>query len=299
MQFTRTEERNSRMKTDVAIIDIGSNSVRLMLLADGFSFQKLLATTRLGEGLAQSVYLKSEAIERTARAVEKFVNMAREQGATTICAYATASVRSAKNGGDFCRRVKELCGIAVEVLSGKEEAELGLLGALSKEDGGLIDVGGGSTEIVVRKDGKIVYEKSVDVGVVRLFDLCGRNQEALEEYIKGKIEEFGEVPKASFYAIGGTATSLMARELNLQQYDPSALEGRTISFTRMEKMKKELLTLSLDEIESPCIPRQRAEVLGGGCCLLCGIMKKYDIPSLTIKDSDNLEGYARKKNWIK
>ena len=90
-----------------AVIDIGSNSVRLMLWADGKVLYKTLKTTRLGEGTAFSPVLKEEAIDRTADAVAEFSLQARKEGAEEVFAYATEAVRSARNGGAFLERVKE------------------------------------------------------------------------------------------------------------------------------------------------------------------------------------------------
>ena len=91
-----------------AVIDIGSNSVRLMFVADGKVLYKRLSTTSLGEGLASSSYLKTEAIERSALAVKEFFEAAKLEGAEKVFAFATAAVRSAVNGKDFVSRVKEL-----------------------------------------------------------------------------------------------------------------------------------------------------------------------------------------------
>ena len=102
-----------------AIIDIGSNSVRLMLTAGGKVLYKTLNTTRLGEGIASSPLLKESAIVRTADAVAEFAARARAEGAEEVRAFATAAVRSAENGADFVARVKARCGLGVEVLSGE------------------------------------------------------------------------------------------------------------------------------------------------------------------------------------
>ena len=109
-----------------AVIDIGSNSVRLMFVANGKVLYKRLNTTRLGEGLASSSILKTEAIERTASAVATFYQVAKEEGAKSIYAFATAAVRTAENGGEFIERVKNLCGLIVDVVAGEKEAELGI-----------------------------------------------------------------------------------------------------------------------------------------------------------------------------
>ena len=137
-----------------AVIDVGSNSVRLMFVADGKVLYKALNTTRLGEGLATSAMLKEEAIARSVNAVVAFHDKAKAEGAESVYAFATAAVRSATNGQTFIDGVRALRPLQVEIISGEEEAEIGILGALGYEDGGVIDVGGASTEIVIKAQGK-------------------------------------------------------------------------------------------------------------------------------------------------
>ena len=139
----------------IAIIDIGSNSVRLMLWADGKTLFKKLKSTRLGEGLSFAPRLLPEACERTAQAVAEFVKDARLDGAERVYAFATAAVRCAENGAVFTNMVMDTCGLEVDVLSGEREAQMGLCGALGNSDGGIIDVGGASTEVTLRVNGKI------------------------------------------------------------------------------------------------------------------------------------------------
>src|SRR5699024_9599679 len=125
-----------------AVIDIGSNSVRLLLWADGRSIYKKIETTRLGGGLSQTGRQSEAAIRRTADAVAAFAREAAREGAEKTAAFATAAVRSAENGRDFVRFVRAECGVDVDVISGEREAALGLAGALGGRDGGIVDVGG-------------------------------------------------------------------------------------------------------------------------------------------------------------
>lgn len=282
-----------------AVIDIGSNSVRLMFVADGKVLYKTLNTTRLGEGIANSAYLTEEAIERTARAVQIYVKQAETEGAETVYAFATAAVRSAKNGQDFTARVQALCGIEVEVLSGETEAEIGVLGALGEKNGAVIDVGGASTEIVVKENGAYAYKKSVDIGVVRLKDTCGRDKTKLEDMAQEKVSLFGEVPRAPLTAIGGTATTLASLVLGLQTYDSAKITGTVITSANMRKLADTLSDMSVEEIAKiPCMPKGRADILSGGAIWLAVIMERLGFEVLTVSDRDNLEGYAVKKGLM-
>jgi len=283
-----------------AVIDVGSNSVRLMLVANGKVLYKDLQTTRLGEGLSVAPLLNANAIERSAQAVKGFYERATEEGAKQVFAFATAAVRTANNGAEFTSRVKELCGITVEVVSGEEEAELGILGALGKKDGGIIDIGGASTELIFRTSGKIAYKKSVNVGVVRLKETCGKDPALLYEASKNAAKTFGKIQNGhTVYAIGGTATTLGALRLGLKSYDGAKVSGIVLSLFEVEKLSNHLQTLSIDEISLlPCVPALRADVLTGGAVLLETLMQELNIPKIVVSDSDNLEGYAKKRGLM-
>lgn len=283
-----------------AVIDIGSNSVRLMMMADGKVLYKTLNTTRLGEGIASSPFLKDEAISRTASAVADFLSRARREGAADVYAFATAAVRSAENGTAFIGRVKELCGLDVEVISGEEEAEIGILGALGEKDGGIIDVGGASTEIIIRAGGAVIYKKSVNIGVVRLKDLCGAERDRLKAAAEKAVKEYGQVPEGiSMYAIGGTATTLAALTLDMRDYIPSKITGTVIGREQMRTLADRLTGMTAAEIALlPGVQPKRADVLGGGAVLFSVIMDKLNFPEIIVSDSDNLEGYAKKRGLM-
>ena len=282
-----------------AVIDIGSNSVRLMFVADGKVLYKSLNTTRLGEGIAQTRQLNEAAIERSALAVTQFFVKAKEEGAEKVFAFATAAVRSAENRKEFLDRVKTLCGLSIEVISGEEEAEIGILGALGNADGGVIDVGGASTEIVVKQKGVLVYKKSVDVGVVRLKDKCGREKTALEEAALEAAKAYGEIPADTLYAIGGTATTLAAQKLGLREYQSEKITGAVITAAEMQTLADKLSAMTVEEIAAlPCMPKGRADVLSGGAVLLATLMRALKIKKLIVSDRDNLEGYAIKHGYM-
>lgn len=277
----------------ISAIDIGSNSVRLALVSDGKTLYKRIRTTRLGEGLSFSGSMKDEAIERTALAVADFVNRAKAEKTDKLYAFATAAVRSASNKAQFLARVKELCGLEIDVISGETEAKIGILGALGNNDGGIIDVGGASTEVTFRAGGRTVYSKSVNVGTVRLFDLAARNKQKLLRIISEKIEEYGEfsAENVNMRAIGGTATRLAAIKHRLLQYAPEVTDGTNFTVGELEKYADGLLSTPVEIIRANTICSASAEVIGGGCLLLAEIMKKFKIKSLTVSERDNLEGY--------
>lgn len=275
-----------------AVIDIGSNSVRLLLWADGCSLSKRVLTTRLGEGISFSPRLLPQAIDRTVAAISELLKKAQDFGAVKIYAFATAAVRSAVNGQDFIHTVYENCGIIPEILSGEEEAEAGYLGALEGRDGGIIDVGGASSEITIGKNGKIIYAVSADVGAVRLKDACGEDKQKLKNYIDEKISVYGTVPYCPMTLIGGTATSLAALEYGVEPYDPKVIHRSTLTAERIGFWAEKLLSMKQSErLLLKGMDRKRADILGGGALLLYEILKKIQAEKVSVSETDNTEGY--------
>lgn len=286
----------------ISAIDVGSNSVRLMVMADGKTLYKQLDTTRLAEGLAQSGVLKPEAIERTARAVQIFAAAAELNGAGTPHVFATAAVRSSKNGADFVARVKALTGIDVDVLSGEEEAACGILGALRGRDGGIIDLGGASTEITLQQGGKTLYSKSVNIGTVRLFDMAGQDRSALQAAIDNSLNGYGvlSLDGKDIYGIGGTATSLAALYHELEKYDPKVVEGTVLTREWLCAEAEKLLSLTVEERKAlRGMEPRRADVIAGGCLLMYSILNRFNADRITVSESDNLEGYVLLKGLVK
>lgn len=280
----------------IAAIDTGSNSVRLLMWADGRSLYKKIETTRLAEGLSATGRLSDVAMRRTASAIAAFFEEAARGGADKIYVFATAAARRAQNGGEFVRMVKDAYGIDIDVISGEEEAEIGILGALGGADGGVIDVGGASSEVIVRKNGKTVYEKSLDLGAVRVTELCGGDRAKTETLIRKRLPFYGQIPKAHMTAIGGTVTSVVALEKRLTIYDPAKVHGSVLSLETLQKWAGALLGMTQEErLALPGMDPRRADILGGGAMLLALIAEYAGVRSVTVSESDNLEGYIMRK----
>ncbi len=284
-----------------AVIDVGSNSVRLLFVADGKTLYKRINTTRLGEGIAREPRLLPAAIERTAQAIADFHTQAKNEGAEGIYCFATAAVRAAENRAEFLAAVNARCGLQVEVLSGEEEGEIGLTGALGTGDGGIVDIGGASTEIVLKKEGEILYKKSINIGVVRLKDLCEGDKEKLQKMTALYAKEFAlPTTDITFYGIGGTATTIGAQYLGLTEYDGEVVSGAEITAKEMETLADKLADMTVEEIAAlPCMPKGRADVIVGGAILLVALMKELKIEKITVSDRDNLEGYAIKRGLMR
>lgn len=290
IMFTDKMENNL-----VGVIDIGSNSVRL-LIADGEkTVDKFVLITKLAEGLFAGK-LQNESIKRTVNALSFFKDKAKEYNVKKLYAFATEAVRSANNKEDFLTVVKEHTGIEIEIISGEKEAQLGILGALNGQDGAIIDIGGASTEINVVKGGKTVYSKSVGIGVVRIENNCKQDEDKQSFYIEDKIKEFGEIPPSAFVGIGGTATSVASILQELEPYDRNKVHGYKVYKKDVLSLKDKLYGMTAEEKRNiKGLQKERAGTITGGVALLYKLMEKLKINSITVSESDNLEGYLLSK----
>lgn len=280
------------------VIDIGSNSVRLMLSNGTATIFKDNEVTGLAKGQGTDLMLNYQAIERTALAVFNFYNLAISKGATEIYAFATASARKAKNKHELVDRIKSLCGLTIEIISGETEAMLGALGALNGGDGAVIDVGGASTEITVVEKGKTIYSKSVNVGAVFLTEMFEQNEESVRKYLETAVKEFGNIPKivGTAYGIGGTATSVSAMLQELSPYDPNKTHGHKVDFESISLLTKKLYSLSVSERKTlKGLQPKRARVIANGTAILLAVLKYAKINHFITSENDNLEGYLINK----
>lgn len=278
------------------VIDVGSNSVRLMLSDGKSTFYKTVKTTQLAEKLVENNFLLPQAIERTVKAVYFFNEMAKKDGAEKVFVFATAGVRQAQNGDEFIESVKQVCGLSVDVVSGEQEAFYGISGALNGADGGVLDVGGASTELIAVHCGKVVYSKSIAIGAVRLKDVCGQDRLKAENFILEKIKEFGVLPKTNLIAIGGSATSIASMLQSLEPYDPNKVDGYVVGIDHLGELIDKLYSLSIEERKKlKGLQPERAEVIAGGCLIVYLIAKAVGVCEIMISEKDNLEGYLKVK----
>ena len=285
----------SKINGKIAVIDIGSNSVRLMMSENGCTLYKRIEITRLSQNMSDDGKLNEKSVERTISAVLNFYSQAKNEGADKILAFATACCRNAVNGREFAEKINELIGLKVDIVDGNTEALIGFLGATNGKDGGVIDIGGASTEIIVQKNSEIQYSKSVNVGVVKIFEYSDNQIEKAREFIDEKVSEFGIVPNSDFFAIGGTATSIASVLQELEPYDREKVHGFTINLSDLITLEERLYKMSVEEKRHlKGLQPARAEVVGGGVTLLIKVMQKLNVNQLTVSESDNLEGYLIK-----
>lgn len=273
------------------VVDIGSNSVRLMISNDDLTESKFVKTTRLAENMGDSCVLQFEPMNRTAQAVSFFVNQAKDMGVDEIYVFATAAVRQAVNKQDFLDMVKKLCGVEIDVISGEIEAKLGALGAV-QNNGGIIDVGGASSEVMVIDEGRSIFSKSLNIGAVKLTDKFGNDKEKIIDFVEKKIEEFGIIPKADFFGIGGTATTLASIDQKMKVYDPKLVHGYSISIERIKEIRDMLFSMTLEQRQRlDGLQKERALVIPSGVALIYSILIKANAKKIVVSERDNLEGY--------
>lgn len=277
-----------------AVIDIGSNSVRLMTDDGKAVNRKTLASTTLAYGLALTGYLSDEAMDRTAAAIRTFVAEARRRGADNIYVFGTEAMRAAKNGKAFKARLEEENGLTVDVISGETEARLGLMGAAGDIAGEatVVDIGGASVEIVRGNADRITYAKSAPLGMVRLIDLVGSEKNAIERFVERELPVFGIVSGTDdAIAIGGTATSLASMDLCQTVYNPDEIHGHILTLASLSRLRDEIFS-TLDLISRfPTLTPNRARVIGHGAIMLLSIVEYLGLEQITVSEHDNMEGY--------
>ena len=281
----------------IAVIDIGSNSVRLMLWADGKSILKRLLTTRLGAGIHNRC-LSEQSMIRSAEAVAYLFDEAKKAGAQEVYVFATAAVRSAANQEEFLKRVKAACGLNIDVVSGEREASLAAFGALGSGDGIVIDVGGASSEVICIQGGAKVYAKSFPIGAVTLLERCLDDKAKTDAYLKDVFGELSQL-KGKVYAIGGTATALACLHLALPEYDAERVQDCYLTKRELTDWKDKLFSYSVAERKKLAgMEQARADVIAGGAAIIAEIVTKIGAEGTYISDRDNLEGYLYERGLI-
>lgn len=270
-----------------AVIDIGSNSVRLM--TEGAK-DKLIRSTQLSEGLSLTGRLNIDAMTRTAEAVREFYGRAIDKGAVKVYVFATEAVRSAANGGEFLDLMKE-CGISVDILSPEREAEAGFVGASLGGRAAVIDIGGASTEIIIGCGRCIVFSQSLALGVVKLRDLFGQDSLKIKDYTDNAVRGIGTLPPIDYaVAIGGTASTVAA--ILSGGYDRDRIHRYHLKYDEIEDVLDRIET-SRDLSAIKGLPQMRRTIIKGGILLLLSIMEYMKLTEVIVSEEDNMEGYLR------
>lgn len=282
------------MKIQDAVINIGSNSVKLLAPSDApFNFRHSI-TTQLALG-AQNGILDANAMERTATAVKELYDAALSFHPRSVLLYATEAVRSATNAGDLLRKISRSCPLTADVLDGETEARIAYLGAKQSFDtfDALLDIGGASTELLCADTGHVTFQRSLPVGAVRLYDKFKDDYTKLKPYTQQAVSPFQGLTLPAIVGVSGTFSTLAVIALSLKRYDAAAVHGFTCTAEQLETLTQNLLPLSPQEIcrRNPPVNLPRANVLKAGLAILNSVAEAANTQKITVSVSDGLEGY--------
>jgi exopolyphosphatase/guanosine-5'-triphosphate,3'-diphosphate pyrophosphatase len=291
-----------------AVIDVGTNSVKLLVATvSGETIMPLIEEskqTRLGKGFYDTHLLSPDAIHQTALAVAEFAAIARDWKARPVKVIATSAARDALNQGLLIAALEKAAGEKVQVISGDREAELAFAGVCSDpafRTGNILvmDVGGGSTELIAGSDGDSKISKSFRLGTVRLLEsllLSNPPQAASLAECENKVRqvlereaqpwlaaELRDCRDAQLVGTGGTAAIMVRMKLRLRRYDRELIEQTAVSLAEIQLEKHRLWSLTLEERkEIVGLPASRADVILTGIVIFSQFMEVFGIDSLRV-----------------
>jgi exopolyphosphatase/guanosine-5'-triphosphate,3'-diphosphate pyrophosphatase len=296
----------------VAAIDIGTNTTRLIVAeVSGSSLEELerrTVITRLGEGVDESGVLSAEGIERVHATLSEYHEIAERLGAAPALVVATSAVRDASNGGEFLSELERRFGFRARLLSGSEEALLAFRGATIgrslMRSVLVVDIGGGSTELVLGDAGGPSFHVSLDIGAVRLterylhtdpptpaeLDHCAT---AVRELVIDRIP--AGVLHAPTSAIGnaGTITTIAALDQSLPAYDRDRVHGYLVSRRAVHEQLARLAALPVAERRQvPALEPDRAPVIVAGAIVCSELLDAFALDEIEASELDILDGAA-------
>ena len=298
--------------SQVAVIDCGTNSIRLLIAEiSGSNFKEVIRTmeiVRLGQGVDENKAFHPDAINRTLLAVKSFKEIIDRNNVDKIRFCATSATRDASNRNIFIDGVRDILNIQVEVIPGEEEAALSFTGATYQLDQGsgpflVVDIGGGSTEFVYG-DKKVISAKSVNIGCVRMSERHLTNQPPTMDQIASAIVDIDiaitqaavSVPinsAKSLIAVAGTATTVAAAALDLSKYDRDLIHLSKISADKVHKVAQMFQSMNKSEISAlPYMHEGRVDVITAGSLVLSRVMAATGAAEFVASESDILDGMA-------
>ena len=291
----------------VAVIGIGSNSVRMLLASvqpGGIRrLKREREGTRLFAGLNEGRCLSAEAMEKTANAVAKMAASARAACAEAIHLFATSATRDAANQAEFAALLKERTGLTLEICAGETEAALSFFGASGGGESGVIDIGGGSMEVIVGCGMDVWCAFSCQMGAVRLArelplrdhgDLAFVEEKAAEILREQlRLHPALTLPQ-SWRGTGGTFTTLAAIVRGVHWTERTYMHGMTLKEADVAAVARMLADMPLEKRrELPGLQPNRADIIVHGVCILLACMHTLNIPEITVSEYGNLEGYLK------
>jgi exopolyphosphatase/guanosine-5'-triphosphate,3'-diphosphate pyrophosphatase len=299
----------------VAVVDIGTNSTRL-LLADvddgrvGEVLERRTEITRLGAGVDADGRLSEEAMERVYAVLDDYGALIKRHGADKAVAVLTSAVRDAANGKEFAAAVRERWGLEPHVLSGDEEARLTFLGATSERDPAdrvptlVIDIGGGSTEFVIGTGHQMSFHVSNQAGVVRQTERHLHSDPPTDEECQSLARDARSILSAGVpsqwrravghaIAVAGTATSMASIAQELEPYDADKVEGYVVTEEECREIRDRLAGLTLDQRRLVRgLHPDRAPTIVAGTIILLETLALFGLHEFEVSEHDILRGAA-------
>jgi exopolyphosphatase/guanosine-5'-triphosphate,3'-diphosphate pyrophosphatase len=283
----------------VAAVDLGTNTTRLLVadISDGRidEVHRETRITRLGEGVDARHRLLPVPIARVRNVLTDYRRTLEGLGAERTLAVATSAVRDAENGEAFLGEVEWSYGFATRLLSGDEEAELTRRGVDPRAGTLVVDIGGGSTELIVDD-----FHTSLDIGSVRYTERFVHTDPAdpadldeISRAVHTALEDHVQVKAQSAIGVAGTVTTLAALDLGLEQYDRERVHGHRLTTAAARTQLARLAALPLHERrELPAIEPDRAPVIVAGAVILVSILDHFGLDEIEVSERDILDGIA-------
>lgn len=297
------------MRARIAAIDFGTNTARLLIAdpLDNGGFEHVCLQreiVRMGGGFSRDHGLAQEAIQRGMACLKRFAAIIRQHGVSQVRAVATSAIRDAVNGHGFVERVRQETGISLEVIDGAKEGRLTLAGVMagldqSYEEFLIFDIGGGSTEYTLAKGGLSQFIRSLPLGVVRLTEgkvtpVAMQQKISRElELLRREMESNGCLPhkKAPLVGTAGTATTLAAISMEMEDYDYRKVNNSVVSRAQVNGIYERLLPLSpVERLKVPGLEKGREDLIIAGILITMQTMDMFGVDALKVSDYGLLEG---------
>ena len=296
----------------IGVVDVGSNSVKLLVLDGDKTLHRDSVVTRLGSGVADTGNLSDDSVATTLSRLGEIREILNGYGVANVHAVATAAVRSARNADPFIASAGETLGCDVTVIDGATEGALAFIGAQRNLehlfDGSpfaVLDIGGGSTEFSIGRSGATPRVVSIPFGARNLTERILAHDpprpEELTNAIGAVVDEIDdvlrEIPElgecSRMLGVAGTVVTIAMVELGLHRFDAGVLHGMDLTKDATEDVFRTLATESLtDRVHNPGLSADRADIIVGGCCVLVAVMRTLQLPGITVSTTALADGVA-------
>jgi exopolyphosphatase/guanosine-5'-triphosphate,3'-diphosphate pyrophosphatase len=296
----------------IGIVDIGSNSVKLLILDGEETLHRDSVVTRLGTGINATGGLDDVSVAATIERLSEIRTILDAHGVKNFHAVATAAVRSANNSTPFVSSAASALGCEVTVIDGVTEGSLAFVGAqrnlesrLGNDTITVVDIGGGSTEFSVGAPGSTPRVASIPFGArnitERILEHDPPRPEELTNAIGAVVDEVDDVLREitelegcnRIVGVAGTIVTIAMVELGLRDFDANVLHGMELTKDAAEDVFRTLATEKLvDRVHNPGLPADRADIIVGGCCALVAILRKLQLPAITVSTTALADGVA-------